>query len=107
LGWNSAIAADSIASVESSGRGSAVKRALTAEAAASSARRAAPRSQAVWIPAVTAGAALRLERTVAGSGAVSSTPWAAASAAVTSGVLVLVSSTNQVALAPSAASDAA
>ncbi len=46
------------------------------------------------------GAASRLERTVAGSGAVRRTPWAVASAAITSAVLVLESSTNHVALAP-------
>ena len=52
-------------------------------------------------------AASRLERTVAGSGAVRRTPSAAESAAVTSVVFVLELSTNQVALAPPAASDAA
>src|SRR6476620_5572946 len=100
------MAADSLSPVESPGRASAVKRALTADAAASLARTAAPRRQAASIPALTVGAASRLERTVAGSGAVSSTPWAAESAVVTSAVLVLLLSTNHVALAPRAASDA-
>src|SRR6476646_8168247 len=59
------------------------------------------------MPAVTVGAAVRLERTVAGSGAVMSTPWAAESAAVTSAVFVLLLSTNHVEVAPREASDAA
>ena len=49
-GWNSATPAASISAVESPGRASAVKRALIAEAAASLARTAAPRSQALSIP---------------------------------------------------------
>jgi hypothetical protein len=84
-----------------------VKPALTADAAASLARTAAPRSQAVLIAVVTAGAASRLDSTVVGSGAVRSTPRAVDSAAVTSAVLVLESRTNHDVLAPPAESDAA